>query len=81
MASYVVRPGCRHGAAQQYGPGDEVELTPEEAAAFADKLDIFTGLLARDSAESASPSDSAESILPVPGDGGAPPSRRSRRTK
>lgn len=36
---YRVRPGYRHGAMDQYGAGDEVELTAAEAAGFLDKLE------------------------------------------
>lgn len=59
MARYQVLPGVRHGALNQYGPGDIIEMDPAEAAGFADKLAILSPLPA-DSAESASPSDSAE---------------------
>lgn len=40
MPTYVVRPGMRHGAAGQYGPGDKVELSVGEAAGFLDKLEL-----------------------------------------
>ena len=40
MADYVVRPGFRFGAMDQYGPGDIVQLTHEEATSFADKLEV-----------------------------------------
>ena len=40
---YVVREGMRFGANNQYGPGDEVELTPDEAAGFLDKLQPVKG--------------------------------------
>ncbi len=39
MARWKVRPGCRFGARNQYGPGDQVDLTMNEAAGFADKLE------------------------------------------
>lgn len=35
---YVVRPGFTHGANEQYGPGDIVELTVQEYRGFEDKL-------------------------------------------
>ena len=38
--TYRVRPGFRHGAQKQYGPGDLVELTAAQAAAFDDKLEL-----------------------------------------
>lgn len=38
MATYRVKPGYWHGAANQYGPGDNIELSVEEAAGFLDKL-------------------------------------------
>lgn len=37
---YRVKDGMRHGANNQYGPGDIVELTPEEAAGLLDKLEL-----------------------------------------
>lgn len=37
---YRVRPGFRHGKDKQFGPGDTVELTAEEAAGFLDKLEL-----------------------------------------
>jgi hypothetical protein len=42
MPTYVVRPGLRHGAAGQYGPGDKVELSVGEASGFLDKLELVT---------------------------------------
>jgi len=39
MPIYRVRPGYRHGARKEYGPGDMVQLTVTEAAGFADKLE------------------------------------------
>jgi len=36
---YRVKPGFRHGAEKQYGPGDIVELSEEEAVGFLDKLE------------------------------------------
>jgi hypothetical protein len=39
LRTYRVRPGFRHGAFDQYGPGDEVQLTALEAAGFLDKLE------------------------------------------
>ena len=39
MARWKVRPGCRFGVRNQYGPGDLVDLTMNEAAGFADKLE------------------------------------------
>ncbi len=39
MSLYRVRPGYRFGSRNMAGPGDLVELTPAEAAAFADKLE------------------------------------------
>lgn len=39
MPQYRVRPGVRHGARGQYGPGDVVELTEREASGFMDKLE------------------------------------------
>lgn len=39
MALYKVRPGRRHGKDNEYGPGDVVEMTEQEAAGFLDKLD------------------------------------------
>lgn len=38
MPKFMVKPGCRFGAVDQYGPGDIVELSEQEAAGFADKL-------------------------------------------
>ncbi len=38
MTKYVVLPGFRFGASKQFGPGDVVELAPEDAASFLDKL-------------------------------------------
>jgi hypothetical protein len=35
---YQVKPGYRFGALDQYEPGDKVELSPEEAQGFLDKL-------------------------------------------
>lgn len=40
MATYQVRPGYRHGKDGQYGPGDKIELSVEEAAGFLDKLEL-----------------------------------------
>jgi hypothetical protein len=45
MAKYRVKPGCHHGSwiaegVHQYGPGDIVELDPEAAAGFLDKLEL-----------------------------------------
>jgi hypothetical protein len=40
MPKYRVKPGMRHGAGNQYGPGDEVELTEAEARGFLDKLEL-----------------------------------------
>lgn len=37
---YRVRPGFRHGKSKQFGPGDVVELTDEEASGFSDKLEL-----------------------------------------
>lgn len=37
---YRVRPGFHHGKSKQFGPGDTVELTAEEAAGFLDKLEL-----------------------------------------
>ena len=39
MAEYRVRSGMAFGASNQYGPGDKVFLSPEEAAGFLDKLE------------------------------------------
>lgn len=40
MAEYQVKTGQRFGAQNQYGPGDKVLLSPEEAAGFLDKLEL-----------------------------------------
>lgn len=40
MALYRVRPGFTHGARSQYNAGDTMEYAPEEAAGFADKLEL-----------------------------------------
>ena len=48
MATYMVKAGRRFGAENQYGPGDKVELSPQEAAGFLDKL---SGPLAEEVAE------------------------------
>ena len=40
MEKYRVRPGMRHGANKEHGPGDIVELTKEEASGFLDKLEL-----------------------------------------
>ena len=39
MDEYRVKPGQRFGAQNQYGPGDKVLLSPEEAQGFLDKLE------------------------------------------
>ena len=39
MAIYRVKEGRRFGAGKQYGPGDLVELSEDEAAAFGDLVD------------------------------------------
>lgn len=36
---YRVRAGFRHGARREFGPGDVLELTEQEAAGFLDKLE------------------------------------------
>lgn len=48
MAIYMVKAGRRFGGDNQYGPGDKVELSPQEAAGFLDKL---SGPLAEEVAE------------------------------
>lgn len=40
---YRVKDGVRHGADNQYGPGDIVELRPEEASGLLDKLELVEG--------------------------------------
>ena len=40
LFEYEVRPGFRHGAQRQYGPGDRVVLSKAQAAAFEDKLKL-----------------------------------------
>lgn len=40
MAIYQVKQGLRFGAANQYGPGDKITLSFEEAAGFLDKLEL-----------------------------------------
>lgn len=35
---YTVKPGRKFGKNKEFKPGDVVELTPEEAAGFLDKL-------------------------------------------
>lgn len=40
MATYQVRSGHRFGSGNQYGPGDKIELSAEEAAGFLDKLEL-----------------------------------------
>ena len=44
MAEYRVRRGMAFGAFNQYGPGDKVLLSPEEAAGFLDKLELVQPL-------------------------------------
>jgi hypothetical protein len=39
MAKYRVKPRVAYGPRNEYKPGDIVELTPEEAAGFLDKLE------------------------------------------
>lgn len=41
MATYRVKPGFRHGREKQYGPGDNIELSVEEASGFLDKLELI----------------------------------------
>jgi hypothetical protein len=43
MAKYRVRPGVTFGAGGKFKPGTVVELRPEDAAAFLDKLQLVTG--------------------------------------
>lgn len=43
MPTYRVKPGYRHGARKQHGPGDTVELSAAEAAGFLDKLELVAG--------------------------------------
>lgn len=43
MPTYRVKPGYKHGATNQYEPGDTVEMTEEEAAGFLDKLELVSG--------------------------------------
>lgn len=40
LFEYEVRPGFRHGAQRQYGPGDRVVLSKAQAVAFDDKLEL-----------------------------------------
>jgi len=40
MALYRVKSGFAHGQFGQYKAGDTMEYTPEEAAGFADKLEL-----------------------------------------
>lgn len=40
MATYRVKPGFRHGKSKEYGPGDNIELSVEEASGFLDKLEL-----------------------------------------
>lgn len=70
MPIYIVKPGMRHGAFGQFGPGDRVELSEAEAEAFLDKLeladDIGNGALSVDAEddaigiEEAAPAESTE---------------------
>lgn len=41
--AYRVKPGCVHGAFQQFGSGSTVELTEEEADGLQDKLELVKG--------------------------------------
>ena len=38
--TYKVKPGRRFGPFRQWGPGDTLELTPEEAEGFPDTLEL-----------------------------------------
>jgi len=40
MAKYRVKPGFRHGAGKRFGPGEIVELSPQDAEGFLDKLEL-----------------------------------------
>jgi hypothetical protein len=40
MAIFRVKAGFRFGAENQYGPGDNIELSVEEAEGFLDKLEL-----------------------------------------
>lgn len=42
---YRVRAGVRFGKGKEFGPGDVVELTAEEAAGFLDKLELVDVVL------------------------------------
>ena len=42
MPLYKVKPGCRHGAHDQYGEGDVVELDEDSAFQYRDKLESIT---------------------------------------
>lgn len=56
MPKYVVRPGNRFGAENQYGPGDVVELTEREYRGLEDKL---VPVLAASPAPAENPSEPA----------------------
>lgn len=59
MATYRVKPGYRHGKDGQYGPGDNIELSVEEAAGFLDKLELVEA-----SAGSATGNEQGQQPLP-----------------
>lgn len=40
MVTFRVKPGYRFGQNNQYGPGDNIELSVEEASGFLDKLEL-----------------------------------------
>lgn len=69
---YRVRPGYRHGAQKQYGPGDVVELTEQEAAGFLDKLEPLA-----ETAAPVVPADDEADAEPEP----AAPTPRKRATR
>lgn len=46
--NYRVKAGRMHGAFNQYGPGDIVELTEDEAGGFLDKLELIKDDIVRE---------------------------------
>ena len=66
---YRVRAGVRFGKLKQYGPGDVVEMTAEEAAGFLDKLELVDVVLP------VAASSSATGEL----DGGTPPAAAGKK--
>ena len=63
---YRVKDGVRHGANNQYGPGDIVELTPEEANGLLDKLELVEGGQESEPTEPSLNTDESEPTEPSP---------------